>query len=127
MVDRKGLARRVSCRIASFVLYDLITGVTSYCVIALVALFLVSLLWIRITQQYAAVGMTIGSPFQLQLAWLGAIACLPVAGLVIYLAIFAFRIPIDVGRTGGRETLAQIRALFAARHRAHARPLRADR
>jgi hypothetical protein len=122
MSDHKRLVRRIAQRFVSFVLYDLITAITAYCVIALSAMFVFSVLWIRLTQQFAAAGATLGTPFQLGIAWVGAAVTLPAAGVVIYLAIAAYRIPRDVGRTGGRETLDDLRAHFTRRGRAQARP-----
>jgi hypothetical protein len=99
----------------AFVLVDLITGLAAYCVITLAGLWLFSVTWIRIASEARSRGIAFSTQAQLDLAWLGAFLALPVAAIVIYLAVRAYGLPRDVLRTGGRTTLYQVGILF---HRA---------
>ena len=106
------LGMRIAKGASAFLLYDLITGLAAYSVITLAGLWLFCVTWIRTAGEYAAIGGSFGSSSQLELAWIGAFLTLPLAGAVIYLAIQAYRVPRDVARTGGHETIGQIRFHF---------------
>ena len=109
-MESKPFRARLARGAGAFVLYDLITGLAAYCVIILATLWLFSVTWIHLAAEYAAAGRAFSSPGQLELAWVGSFITLPLAASVIYLAIRAYGLPRDVGRTGGRETVRGIRA-----------------
>ena len=109
------LGIRLAKGASAFLLYDLITGLAAYSVITLTGLWLFCVTWIRIAGEYASIGRSFGSASQLELAWIGVFLTLPLAVAVIYLAIQAYRVPRDVARTGGHETVEQIRLYFSKR------------
>ncbi|HXY46434.1 MAG TPA: hypothetical protein VEK13_00855 [Thermoplasmata archaeon] len=115
----EGTGARIGKKVGAFVLYDLVTGLTAYCLIVLSGLWYFCVSWIHLRSEYSAVGLTFGSVGQLNLAWIGAFVALPLAAAVVYLAILAYRVPKDVARTGGRETLENLREhlTWFGRHR----------
>jgi uncharacterized RDD family membrane protein YckC len=97
----------------AFLLADLITGLAAYSVITLGSLWLFSYMWVRIAAEASARGIPFSSPIQLDLAWLGIFVTLPLAACTVYLATKAYGVPRDVIRTGGQESLRQLRASLA--------------
>ena len=94
------LAGRLAFGAAAFVLADFIVGLAAFSVIALGSLWFFSLGWIRLQQEYAARSLSFGAPWQLGLAWLGLVVCLPMLLGTIYLATRAWRLPSRVYRLG---------------------------
>lgn len=85
--------RRIARGVGAFVVADVITGLTGFSVIAAGALWMFSLGWIHLQSEYSAVGLPFGSSLQLELAWFGAISCLPLLGATVFLATRAYRLP----------------------------------
>lgn len=103
-----GTAVRLRARFAAgtgaFLLADLITGLAAYCVISAGALWVFSVSWIHLVQEYAAIGVAFGTPMQLELAWVGTFVTLPLAALAVFLAVRAYRLPRDLFRLARSAT-----------------------
>jgi hypothetical protein len=87
--DRRRLARGVG----AFVLADLITGLAGFSVITSATLWYFCFSWIRLTEEYARIGVTFGSSTQLDLAWVGLFALLAPLGAALCLAWDAYQMP----------------------------------
>ena len=85
--------RRLVRGVGAFVLVDLITGLAGFSVITSATLWYFCLSWIRLQAEYARIGTPFGTAGQLELAWFGVFACLPVLAATVFLAIRAYRIP----------------------------------
>ncbi|MGA8664696.1 MAG: hypothetical protein WB809_06510 [Thermoplasmata archaeon] len=103
---------RVARGLGAFVLADLITGLAAFSVISLAGLWLFSVTWIHVVALAAARGTAFGTPVQLDLAWVGALAALPLAGGVVYVAIRAYGLPRDLLRTGGSRASHDLRSMW---------------
>jgi hypothetical protein len=77
----------------AFVLTDLITGLAAFSMISLAGLWYFSFSWISIASEYAPRGVTLGSPWQLELAWIGLVITLPLFFVTAYLAYAAYGLP----------------------------------
>ncbi|MCI4365675.1 MAG: hypothetical protein L3K10_06415 [Thermoplasmata archaeon] len=80
---------KVAAGAGAFVLGDLIIGFAAFSSISLTSLWMFSWGWIRLHSEFAARGLAFGTPWQLGLAWFGALAALPLLGLTVFLAIRA--------------------------------------
>ena len=98
MLSPSTVGRQVAFGAGAFLLADLITGMAAYSVITLSSLWYFSWSWVRLVGEFAAQGQTFGSPWQLQLAYVGEFGLLPIAGAVIYLAFRAYRLPVALAR-----------------------------
>jgi hypothetical protein len=84
---------RVVRGIGAFLLADLITGLAGFTTITSAALWYFCFSWIRLTEEYAHIGVRFGSAGQLDLAWIGLFACLAPFGAGLLLAWDAYRLP----------------------------------
>jgi hypothetical protein len=87
------LPLRLARGVAAFFLADLITGLAAFCVITSGALWYFCLSWIQLQGEYARIGGSFGSPWQLDLAWFGLFACLGPLVASVYLARGAYKLP----------------------------------
>ncbi|MCI4359713.1 MAG: hypothetical protein L3J95_04740 [Thermoplasmata archaeon] len=78
---------------------DLITGMAAFSVIILSSFWFFSIGWLTLTQEYAARGVTFGSPAQSGLAWIGVLVALPLVAPTLYLALRAYRLPYSLFRS----------------------------
>lgn len=92
------IASRVAYGVGAFVLGDLVTGLAAFSCITSASLWMFSLGWIRLHSEYAAMGQSFGTVAQLDLAWIGAFAGLPVLLGELYLGFAALRLPFELYR-----------------------------
>jgi hypothetical protein len=111
MGQGRSTARRIACGAGGVAMADMITGMAAYSVISLGALWFFAWSWIRLTSEAASRGIAFGSPGQLQLAWFGLIAALPLIPIVVYLARQAYRVPLGLVREARRPGTGRLRAL----------------
>jgi len=109
------LKSRLARGVGAFVVADLITGLAAFSVITLGGLWLFSATWLKVTGEAAAKGIPFGSAGQTELAWLGLFGTLPLAGVIVYLAIRAYDVPKDLFRTGGDVTGSEVRRILRLR------------
>lgn len=92
IAPRKPLLRFASGA-GAILLGDLIFGLGAFCTITLGSLWVFSIGWIRLSQEMAAAGLPFGSAWQLELAWVGVVTCLPMLGATVFLAVRALQLP----------------------------------
>lgn len=100
----------------AFVVADVITGLAAFSMISLGGLWFFAFNWIRLSGEYAPLGIRLGAAWQLDLAWIGLMVCLPMIGVIAYLAYTAYGLPRAIWRptaTTGRPPLAFLGALGA--------------
>jgi hypothetical protein len=85
--------QRVAAGALAFAVADLVIGFTAFSSITLAALWVFALGWIQLHSEYVTHGLTFGVPWQLGLAWFGAIIALPMLAFTLYLASRALRLP----------------------------------
>lgn len=93
MSRSRGWGERLVRGIGAFVVADLITGLAAFSMITLSGLWVFAFDWIRLSGEYAPLGIHLGAAWQLDLAWVGELVCLPMIGATAYLAYEAFRLP----------------------------------
>jgi|GEM_PF-1821390 len=108
--------RRFALGAGAFAITDLITGMAAYSVITLGALWFFSWSWLRLAAEAGARGLTFGSSAQLQWAWVGSVATLPMIPVVIYLALQAYRIPLVLAREARNPGTERLRSVIAGPH-----------
>lgn len=91
-------ALRLAYRAGALLLGDLVTGMAAFSCISSGTLWMFSLGWIRLHAEYAAVGQPFGTGLQLDLAWFGALAGLPLLAIVLFLSVTALRLPLGIFR-----------------------------
>jgi hypothetical protein len=94
------VARKIVAGGGAFVLADLIIGMAAFSTIVLAALWYFSLGWLQLTAEFQARGMTFGSAWQLDLAWVELMVGLPLIVLTVILGVRAFSLPRSVYRAG---------------------------
>jgi hypothetical protein len=94
---------RLARAAAALALADLITGLAAFVVIILAAVWYVCISMVELARSAASLGLTVGTPLQIDLAWVGAVLCPPIMGTALYLATRAYRLPRTVltGNVGG--------------------------
>lgn len=97
--------------VGAFVVADLITGLAAFSMISLGGLWFFSFNWIRLSGLYAPLGIHLGAAWQLDLAWVGELVCLPMLGVVAYLAYAAYGLPRSIWRPTGRSVGPTLRFL----------------
>jgi hypothetical protein len=85
--------KHVAAGAGAFALGDLILGFASFSSITLASLWYFSLEWIRLRTEYLAHGLTFGTTWQLDLAWITVLAALPLLLLTVFLAVRAMELP----------------------------------
>jgi hypothetical protein len=91
-------AVRAAYGMGALVLGDLVLGLAAFSCISAATLWVFSMGWIRLQGEYAAIGLSFGTSFQLDLAWVGAIAGLPALIGIVYLGVSALRLPLRLFR-----------------------------
>ncbi len=89
---------------SAFFLGDLIVGMAAYCLITLPVLWYFSFTWLNLSGLLASHGQSLGSSWQLGLAWAGTLGAVPLMAAVVYLSVRAFRLPMTIARRIGRPT-----------------------
>lgn len=97
----------------AFVVADVITGLAAFSMISLGGLWFFAFNWIRLSEEYAPLGIHLGAAWQLDLAWLGLLVCLPMIGVIAYLAYAAFGLPRAIWRPSSRPAHPTLRFLSA--------------
>jgi hypothetical protein len=93
-----GWSARIAHGVGALLVGDIIVGMTAFSMITLGGLWIFCVEWIRIAGEYGAVGRMFFSPWQLDMAWGGALACLPMAVAVLLLGGRSLQIPIRLYR-----------------------------
>ena len=106
-------ARRVAFGASAFALADVITGMAAYCVIILASLWFFSWSWLRLAAEAAANGTTFGTGAQIQWAWFGTLAPMPMIPVVLFLAAQAYRLPAGLVNEARRSAPRGWRAVLA--------------
>lgn len=88
-----GWGKRLARAVGAFVVADLITGLAAFSMISFAGLWIFSFNWIRLSALDAPIGVSLGAAWQLDLAWAGEMVCLPMIGVVAYLAYTAYGVP----------------------------------
>jgi uncharacterized membrane protein YqhA len=91
---------RLARTVAAYALADLITGLTAFVVIVLAAVWYVCVSMIEVARSDSSLGLKVGTPQQIDLAWVGAVLCLPLIGVALYFAVRAYRLPRTVLTAG---------------------------
>ena len=94
MFGTRAIGKRLAFGVGALVLGDLVIGLTASSTIMLGSLWLCSVGWLEARVASAGLGVVFGSDLQLALACLGAAAALPAAGVTLYLAREAARLPL---------------------------------
>jgi hypothetical protein len=106
-------ARTVAFGAGALVTADLITGMAAYSVITLAALWYFCWSWLQLASEAAVRGVAFSSAAQLQWAWFGTLALLPMIPLVLHLAVQAYRLPAGLAHEARRPGSGRLRGLFA--------------
>lgn len=89
---------RIAHGLLGLILADLVVGLTAFSSIVLGGLWIFSAGWIHLVAEYRSAGLTFGAPWQLDLAWVGGIICLPLIVLVVVLGFRSLQLPLGVIR-----------------------------
>src|SRR5215469_8493837 len=116
---------RLARAVGAFVAVDLITGMAAFSMISFAGLWIFTFNWIRLSAEYAPMGIQLGAAWQLDLAWLGEVVCLPMIGVTAYLAYVAYGVPRAIWNPS--RGLAHPTLAFAGAFGGHAALLRRHR
>jgi hypothetical protein len=89
---------KIALGAGALVLGDIVTGLAAFSSITAASLWMFSVGWIHLYGEYSVMGRSFGTPGQLDLAWFGAVAGLPLLVGVVYLGIVALRLPLGLFR-----------------------------
>lgn len=93
---------RVGQGVGALLLADALVGLTAFSSISLAGLWVFAVSWVRLDSEYRSAGLTFGAPWQLELAWVGGVACLPMLVIVVTLGCIALKTPVRLFRGARR-------------------------